>query len=133
MMIHIKYLIQGQTQKGSKVRWLLQTGFHNQELLLFVEFLCVPGVRGNGSWKDPNLQGSFTHRWMIIRAILICPEGGCLGGAKCQGGGECEQQQPGQACPFHRCSDVLLSFKGQIIPRGHQPHYITYSSASSCS
>lgn len=50
----------------------------------------------------------------------------------CQGGGEYEQQ-PGQACLFHRCSDVLLSFKGQIIPGGHQPHYITNSSDSSCS
>lgn len=62
-----------------------------------MKFLCVPGVRGNGSWKDPNRQGSFTHRWVITRAILICPEGRCLGGAKDarEGGGESEQQQPG--------------------------------------
>lgn len=36
---------------------------------------------------------------------------------------------PGAGLSPHGGFDVPRSFKGQIIPGGHQPHYITHGSA----
>lgn len=41
------------------------------------------------------------------------------------------KNSPGAGLSPPGCFDVLQSFKGQTIPGGHQPHYITDSSASS--
>lgn len=42
--------------------------------------------------------------------------------------GNVSGNSPGADLSLHRSFDVLQSFKGQIIPGGHQAHYITKSS-----